>query len=174
MRFFRKMGFYTKVLRSWAISTVMVHMWFDVKTGGEDSLTRRAGLVVREVHLHDCLDLFTATPSLECFRCIVSKRASMQVSKQPWTILYLDVKRFYCCVIASRLLPIDLPREDRQFDDGDKVERFNLSLYGVRDDGVNWLVACIKVLQHVRFSKGCAPSCGFARIGERDLSHFLW
>ena len=113
-------------------------MWFDANKGDDGSVNYRAGLVVKGIIANDWLDLFTAKPSLASFWYIVSKLAGMQGHKQPWKIFGIDVKGVYAYVPASRLLPIELPFEDRQFDDQFKMERLNLSFYGVRDAGVHW------------------------------------
>ena len=115
VKFFRKMGVYTKVPRNEARVNgcrVITTRWLDVNKGDDTNPNIRSRLVGREQKLDNRLDLFAATPPLESLRVICSICASNQFRKDPYRIMALDVSRAYFYAKATRPVYIEIPAED--------------------------------------------------------------
>ena len=72
-----------------------------------------------------------------------------------------DVRRAYFFAPARRELYIEMPMEDRQPGDEDRVARLNLSMYGTRDAARNWAFEYASVLKDMGFTQGKASPCHF-------------
>eukprot|EP00973_Karenia_brevis_P088796 12315265-Karenia_brevis.AAC.1 len=72
-----------------------------------------------------------------------------------------DVKRAYFCAPATRELYIEIPEEDWEPGDEDKVGKLNLSLYGTRDAAQNWAKEVDRVFSKLGFRKGGGSPCNF-------------
>ena len=167
--FFRKMKVYEKVLRSKAAGhKVITTRWLDVDKGDEQRPNYRARLVGRELKTDNRLDLFAATPPLESLRLLCSICASNQWRERPYRMLSIDVRRAYFYAAARREIYIEIPIEDWQPGDADKVAKLNLSLYGTRDAAQNWAEEYTRRLQELGFVAGLSTPCNFT-CAEKEL-----
>ena len=64
--------------------------------------------------------------------------ASNQQRQDPYRILSIDIKRAYLFAPAARPMFIQIPLEDYEIGDEQRVGKVNLSLYGTRDAAQNW------------------------------------
>jgi hypothetical protein len=80
----------------------------------------------------------------------------------------IDVRRAYFYAPAQRAVYIEIPIEDREPGDEDKVGKLNLSLYGTRDAALNWTAEYTKTLEGLGFVKGRASTCNFRHV-SRDI-----
>ena len=62
-------------------------------------------------------------------------------------MLSIDVKRAYFYAAARREIYIEIPMEDWQPGDADKVAKLNFSFYGTRDAAQNWAEEYTRRLQ---------------------------
>ena len=132
------MKVYEKVPRSQAAGhKVITTRWLEVDKGDEERPNYRAMLVGRELQTDNRLDLFAATP-LESLKLLCSICASNHRRERPYRILSIDVKRAYFYAAARREIYIEIPMEDWQRGDADKVEKLNFSFYVTKDAAQNW------------------------------------
>ena len=75
--------------------------------------------------------------------------------------LFSDVKRAYFYAKASRPVFIEIPVEDREPGDENKVGKLNLSLYGTRDAAQNLQKEYTGFMQSLGFIVGRASPCNF-------------
>lgn len=166
MKFFRKMEVDVKVDRSVAKqpgAQITTTRWIGTSKGDEINCEYRAKLVGREIQIDQRLDLCVATPFLESFRMISSSCASNQSTREPFRILSSDLKMAYASGRAKTPISIDIPVEDRQQGDENKVGRSNLCFYGTRDAAMNWQDEFTTVLVNSGFARGKASPCDFHR-----------
>ena len=164
LKFFRKMGVYTKVPRKEAgNSKVITIRWIDVDKGDAENPNYRSRLVGWEIKKDKRPDPFAATPPLESLRYIIRKCASNQKLGARYCILRSDMKRAYFYASAIRPVFIVIPVEDRQPEDEGMVGRLNLSLYCIRDAAQNWQKECTGFMQSLGFIVGRASPCNFHR-----------
>ena len=171
MEFFKNMNVYSKVDRSVAKrlgAKIITTKWIDTNKGDDANPDYRARLVGREIKTSQRLDLFAATPLLESLRMVISICASNQHGQEPCRILSSDMKRAYFFAKAKRPIFIELPIEDREPGDEDKIGRLNLSLDGTRDAAMNWQDEFTTTLVKHGFEKGKASPCNFHHY-ERKL-----
>ena len=164
MSFFRKMKVYEKVPRWHAKRDgcrVITTRWLDVNKGTEECPNYRARLVGREINTHVRQDLFAATPPLESLRALCSICASNQHGSRPYRMMAVDVKRAYFYAPSRRAIYIEIPVEDYEPGDEDKVAKLNLSLYGTRDAAQNWSQEYSSHLVNNGFVVGRASPCNF-------------
>ena len=76
-------------------------------------------------------------------------------------MLALDVSRAYFYAEATTKLFIEIPEEDWEDGDGDKVAMLNYSLYGTRAAAGNWEREYSSKLVSWGFVKGRASPCHF-------------
>ena len=69
----------------------------------------------------------------------------------------------------AREVYIEIPAEDREPGDENKVARLKMSLYGTRDAAQNWSKCYTNVLLKLGFTKGRASPCNFWRE-ERGIA----
>ena len=91
----------------------------------------------REIKKDTRLDLFAATPPLETLKCVLSLCAKSQRGNRPKRFAVIDIKRAYFYAPAKRQVFIEIPEEDKEAGDEDRVGRLQLSLYGTRDAAQN-------------------------------------
>ena len=84
-------------------------------------------------------------------------------------VIWIDIKRAYFYAAATRPIHIEIPSEDREPGDEDRVGLLNLSLYGTRDAAVNWTREYTSKLITWGFHKGRASPCNFLHTG-RNIS----
>ena len=157
MKFFRKMGVYTKVPRGVARANdckIVTTKLLDVNKGDESNPNIRSRLVGRELKLDNRLDLFAATPPLESLRVVCSICASNHLGKDPYRIMAIDVSRAYFFAKAVRPVYIEIPSEDWEEGDQGNVARLNLSLNGTRDAAQNWTAEYSSHLSELGFVTG--------------------
>lgn len=87
--------------------------------------------------------------------------ASNQDRQSPYTMVTSDIKRAYFSARAARPISIEIPVEDREEGDEDKVGKLNLSIYGTRGAAQNWQAEFIEYLVSSNFSKGQSSPCNF-------------
>ena len=122
MEFFRKLKVYTKVKRqSWM--RVISTKWIDVNKGDAAAPDMRSRLVGRELNLSKRDDLFAGTPPLESLRFILS----MCASRPDHRVMAIDVKRAYFYAPTTRPIYVEIPAEDREEGDEDKVAILSIS-----------------------------------------------
>ena len=138
MKFIRDRGIYTKVPRAEAAASgcrVITAKLLDVNKSDDANPNIRSRMVGRELKLDNRLDLFAATPPLEALRMICSICASHQCrgNGKDFRMMSIDVRRAY--FYAKTICPvyIEIPKEDWEPGDEDRVARHNFSLYGTRD-----------------------------------------
>ena len=107
----------------------------------------RSRLVAKEINTHKRPDLFAATPPLESIRYIMSYGARKAPRDSKFRIMVNDVSRVYFFAPARRELYIEIPMEDRQPGDEDRVAKLNLSMYDTRDAAQNWAFEYASVLR---------------------------
>ena len=171
MEFFKQKGVYTKVKRQ-AWMKVISTKWLDVNKGDSTNRNYRARLVGREIKRDKREDLFAATPPLESLRMILSICAGHQHERNPSDnniIMTNDVKRAYFHAAATRPIFIQIPKEDREDGDNDKVGQLNLSLYGTRDAAQNWARTVSNAMTSLGFTIGEHSPCNF-RHEERNIA----
>ena len=61
----------------------------------------------------------------------------------------------------AREVYIEIPPEDRQPGDENKIARLKMSLYGTRDAAQNWVRCYTSLLQKLGFERGKASTCNF-------------
>lgn len=84
-----------------------------------------------------------------------------------------DMKRAYFFAKVRRPIFIEIPVEDREFGDENKVGRFNLSFYGVRGAATNWQDEFIGTFLKAGFEKGAAPREIFTTSKGRWALQFM-
>ena len=169
MKFFKKMGVYTKVPRQMAKDLgckVITTRWLDINKGDKDRPNYRARLVGREINNKKRLDLFAATPPLEALKMIVSLCAHNQRGSAPYRIVRIDVRRAYFYAKARRPVFIEIPEEDREHGDEGTVGRLELSLYGTRDAAQNWNHEFTDKLNRMGLKAGRASPCNFVHSSK--------
>ena len=83
-------------------------------------------------------------------------------------MLSIDVKRACFYVAARHEIYIEIPMEDWQPGDADKVAKLNLGLYGTKGAAQNWAEEYTRRLQELGFVAGLATPCNFVRT-EKDV-----
>ncbi len=124
MEFFRRMGVYRKVRRSWVKQRgerVIGVRWIDINKGDNDNPDYRSRLVAKYFKTGDRPDLFAATPPLEALKMIISIAAS----NPGLQIMINDVKRAYFHAPVKRPVYVELPNEDRMEGEEDLVGNCN-------------------------------------------------
>ena len=81
--------------------------------------------------------MFSPTPPLEVVKMLVAKCAKGQRKANPKRVGLVDVSRAYFYAKCKRPLYIEIPMEDWEAGDEERVGRLNLSLYGTRDAAQN-------------------------------------
>ncbi len=66
-------------------------------------------------------------------------------------MMAIDIKRAYFYAKAQRPVYIEIPPEDKQLGDEEKVGKLNVSLYGTRDAAQNWAVEYTTFLNSLGF-----------------------
>ena len=164
MDVFKRMKVYSKVDRATAKqlgAKVITTKWINTNKSDEKNPDYRARLVGKEIQTNQRPDLFAATPPLESLRMILSICASNQHGNSPYRILSNDIKRAHFFAKAKRPIFIEIPVEDREPGDEDKVGRLNLSPYGTRDAAMNWQDEFTTTLMTNGFTRGKASPCNF-------------
>ena len=126
---------------------------------------------------------------LESLRIILAICASNQNRDEPFRILSSVVKRAYFYAKAERIFFIDIPAEDKEAGDENRVGMLNLSLYGTRDAATNWQEEFTNIVVQEGFSRDNASPCnfyherrnisiivhgdGFTSIGQRNPLEWL-
>ena len=162
--FFRRMRVYEKVPR-WnareARGKVVTTRWIDVNKGDLRNPNDRARLIGRKLKRDKRLDLFAATPPLESLRLMCSLCASNQARKDPFRIVSIDMKRAYFYAPVARPVFIEIPVEDHEIGDEERVGKLNLSLYGTRDASQNWAKEYTGFIRGLGFRQGGSSPCNF-------------
>ena len=135
--------------------------WVDTNKGDSAEPNYRARLVGRELKTDARLDLFAGTPPLEALKLVLSRCAMNQRGHQPHRVMSIDVKRAYFYAKSKLPIFIQIPPEDREPGDENKVGRLNLSLYGTRDAAQNWTQKYTSTLLTAGFRVGRASPCNF-------------
>lgn len=167
-------GLYTKVPISECLNKTgkkpLKTRWVDVNKGDKTNPDYRSRLVAKEIKRDKRLDLFAATPPLECKKMLFSFAVTNGIGfvgnrKDGMKIDFIDVSRAYFHAPVRREVYIELPIGDEQ--EG-MCGRLNMSMYGTRDAAQNWEYAYSNFLQSLGFKNGTCNPCIFYH-GERDL-----
>jgi hypothetical protein len=140
MEFFNGMKVYDRVPRSEQAQTggkIIGTKWIDVNKGDLDRPNIRCRLVGKEFRTTPDDALYASTPPLEALRLIVSRAATIDKKGAPREMMINDVSRAYFYAEATRIMYIELPKED-PFYDPSMLGRLRLCLYGTRDAALNW------------------------------------
>ena len=81
--------------------------------------------------------------------------------KEKKRLAAVDIKSAYFYAPAKRRTYIELPPEDIEEGDEDKVGLVEMSLYGTRDAAKNWAAAYTDFLRSIGFTVGRASPCNF-------------
>ena len=127
----------------------------------------RSRLVGKEYKTYADDSLYASTPPLEALRLIVSRAATCD--GQTRELMINDVRRAYFYAEATRELYVELPKEDAEYRQGDKVGRLRLCLYGTRDAALNWQDTLSKHLLTIGFKRGV----GFPSVFVNE-EHDIW
>ena len=76
-------------------------------------------------------------------------------------MMAIDVRRLYFYAKAMRPVYIEIPKEDLESGDEDRVARLNFSFYGTRDAAQNWTAEYSSFLTSIGFVIGAASTCSF-------------
>ena len=172
MDYFRSMAVYSKVPRTEAVTNgckVISTRWIDINKGDDKKPNYRSRLVGKEIKRDKPLDLFAATPPLEALKAVLSICASSQYKKKPHRLVSIDVSRAFFYAKAQRPVFIEIPIEDWELGDDERVAKLSLSLYGTRDAAQNWANEYTQQLQKLGFIVGNASPCNF-KHQTRDMS----
>ena len=110
------------------------------------------------------MDLFAATPPLECkkmlFSMAVTEGIGYQRGKrnQGKVLDFIDVRRAYFHAPARRDVQIELPEEDWEEGMCGKLDK---SMYGTRDAAQNWEEEYSEFMLSIGFRRGLASPCVF-------------
>ena len=173
MKFIRDRCIYTKVLRSEAAANgckVISTKWLDINKSDDFNPNIRSRMVGRELKLDNRLELFATTPPLEALRIICSICASHQhrFHGMDFRMMSIDVRRAYFYAKSIRPAYIEIPKEDWEPGDEDRIARLNFTLYGTRDAAQNWTAEYTGFLMSIGFATGVASTCSFWRK-DREL-----
>ena len=90
---------------------------------------------------------------------------------KPKRICVVDVSRAYFYAKCRRPLYIQIPAEDWEPGDEDKIGKLHLSLYGTRDAAQNWAATYTEHLVKLGFVQGRASLCNFRHdVKDIDLT----
>ena len=160
--FFRKMGVYQKVHKSYERGKKVISTrWVDTNKGDEKNPDYRSRLVGREIKKDSRMDLFSATPPLEVMKLLLSTAAQGQKDWRPLRVATVDIKRAYFYAPVRREVYIKIPDEDVLPGEEDMVGLLKLSLYGTRDAAQNWAKTWGEVLTKLGFVAGKASPCNY-------------
>ena len=167
MRYIKKMKVYVKVPREEAIQNGVKPIpvrWLDINKGDAKNPLYRSRMVGKEFKTYEDPALYAATPPSEGLRYLLSYAVTNKMKHRK--IMVNDVSRAFFNAPATRLIYIELPKED---DNGDNmVGRLRMSLYGTRDAALNWQEEVSRHLAALSFRKGRGFPCVFKHI-SRDL-----
>ena len=112
-------------------------------------------MVGREFNVGKDDNLYAATPPLEALRYVLSYAGTWgDGSSERRAVMINDVRRAYFYARATRVLYVELPREDPEYGQSDKVGRLRLCLYGTRDSALNWQETLSEHLLTLGFKRG--------------------
>ena len=86
--------------------------------------------------------------------------------RQPLRVI--DIRRAFFYAPAQELIYIEIPSEDFQPGDADKVGRLNMSSYGTRSAARNWKIKISQTMKTLGFIMGTADSCLFYHPVNHD------
>ena len=138
MECFRKMVVYNKVDRSHARGRKLIRTkWIDINKGDAVNPNYRSRLVAMEFNEYVDPSLFASTPPIEALRLILARAATIKSGRKN-AVMTVDVSRAYFNAESTRDVYIEIPVEDRQPGDENKIGKLRLCLYGTRDAAHNW------------------------------------
>ena len=160
LEYFRQMGVYEKVPMKQCTDATQKKpigvRWVDVvKKDG----THRSRLVAKEIRKHASPELFAATPPIESIKLLLAITATDRSN----VMLHLDVSRAYFYASALRDIFIELPAEDREYDQDGRplVGKLRQAMYGTRDAAQAWQKEYQSTLRSLGFVSGQASPCQF-------------
>ena len=140
MKYFNDKRVYDRVPRSEQAETggpIIGTKWIDINKGDVANPNIRCRLVGKEFKTTPDDALYACTPPLEALRLILSRAATIGEDGKVREVMVNDVSRAYFYAECTRVMYIELPKEDPEYDP-DKLGRLRLCLYGTRDAAVNW------------------------------------
>ena len=143
--------------------------WIDTNKGDDERPNYRSRLVGREIKRDKRLNLFAATPPLETLKFLIARCSQEQTRSNPWRFAVVDVRRAYFYAPAQRTIFIEIPVEDLNQSDNDKVGKRNLSLYGTQDAAMNWAAEYSNCLKSVGLCQGSSSPLNFSHR-EKNLN----
>ena len=170
IQYVHDMKLYHKVPRSECIKAgckAITTRWIDVNKGDTQNKNYRSRLVAREIKKNNRPDLFAATPPLEALRLLVSDAATIEPGRQRKLIMTNDVSRAYFYAPAIREVYIEIPKEDWEEGDEDRVAKLDMSMYGTRDAAKNWQECYTSHLESIGFIAGVANPCLFVNHNHK-------
>ena len=167
MSYFRRMVVYNKVPRSQSRGYKLVRTkWIDINKGDVAVPDYRSRLVAMEFNEYSDPSLFASTPPLEAMRYLLHRAATRRQDRDR-CIMTVDVKRAYFNAVSTRDVFIQIPKEDLQPGDEDRVGKLRLCLYGTRDAAFNWSETVAKQLESCGYRRGKAyPAVYYNKIED--------
>jgi hypothetical protein len=115
--------------------------------------------------------LFSAMPPWEAVKTLLSLLVTDGVDDASFDdeeleMAIFDISRAHFMPKCKRELYIELPPEDRDFNDGDLVGRLNRNMYGFRDAANGWSEDWQRTLSEVGFAVGVANPALFHRSSD--------
>ncbi|CAE8646723.1 unnamed protein product, partial [Polarella glacialis] len=145
--------------------------WVDVNKGDESNPEIRCRLVAKEIRRTATADFFAATPPLESLRYILSRARTGRLERLrrgvKLKIQFIDIRKAHFCAKATRLVYVDLPKEDPSYEEG-FCARLLMSMYGTQDAAQNWEAEYTDCLTAMGFIAGIGSPCIFMHE-ERGL-----
>ena len=105
--------------------------------------------------------MFAGTPPLEALKLLIAVCAASQEGGEKMRLATIDIKRAYFYAPVKREVFVEIPDEDKEPGDEDKVGMLALSLYGTRDAAQNWAAEYSGHLKRLGFTQGLASPCNF-------------
>ena len=130
--------------------------WVDINKGDDVDPNYRSRIVAQEFNDHKRDDIFAATPPMEAIKMLLSLNVTEGIGysgnrELGMKIDFIDVRRAYYHVIASREVYIALPPGNEE--EG-MCGLLGKSLQGARDAAQNWEAAYSKLLLTQGFTEG--------------------
>ena len=162
VEYVRKMRLYDKVpiteCRARTGKGLITARWIDISKGDAANPNYRSRLVAREINTHKIDDRFTAAPSLEALKLILSMTAT---SNNGEMVIVNDISRAFFHAKAERDVYAQLAPEDVLPGEEGMCGRLVYPMYGTRDAAQIWYTEYSSKLIEMGFTQGLASPCVF-------------
>ena len=93
--------------------------------------------------------------------CSICASHQRRLHGRNFRMMSIDVRRAYFYAKTIRPVYIEIPKEDWEPGDEERIARLNFSLYGTRGAAQNWIAECISFLTSIGFATDVASTCSF-------------